>query len=1066
MKKRIRKIIGAICIVMALVVTQIPAMNVSATNPDYQLDGDVLVKYTGSGDVIEIPASVKIIGDEAFADHDNIETIVLNDNIREIRYQAFYDCDRLQSVVIPDSCKVIGNGAFADCDALKDVYIGSAVEDFGTGVFAGDRNLTNLTLSENNANLQLANGAIYNRDATHMYEYLSSNTAHSFQMPDTVESIGKFAFWGCDALNYVELSGKLEAIPAYSFSNCRNLQMLTVPFSSTMIGAKAFENCIGLKAIEIPDSVRSIHETAFDGCSGVQILAGEYSPAGKYAKAHKMDAISQIDYQQLQSGLLLRIENGTIEEEAVTSENTITPDNTTTTVNNTNNTQADGIDSNGLNPSDAPSNPGEPTGNQTNTSDNSANALNGQAVQDNGKYQQIIIDPDISTVEQPYGAKQEISPENDSDSNLGNVQDASNQGDINSQSMLQSTIVTDNAMVFVDNTTQKVYMGGVDSPLSYEDVLESIQENNEEASVDISNEYPELVIGSASDEKGLYIPKYTVFNDKIAGHAFYGNTDLVSFDFPSGISEIGDFAFARSGLKEITIPDSVSKIGMGAFYHCGDLERISIPSSIETIESYAFDSTKWMQDFLQRKTGDSDYLIVGDGILLAYRGNAAKVEIPYGVKTIGPRAFADHQEIVSVVIPANVRSIDTEAFMGCNGLSSVILSSGLEEIHDRAFSGCPLTYIKIPDTVKSMGVSCFDKTGTVQENNDAVIEFTSMLLPVTTYDMESTRYYQKESRNLSLPTTIYAIVPNETVILDKTILDPYESGFRGFIFAWKSPESVGQTVDENSNASSTDSVSGGNSVNRMYLTLLKSTLEKDLEEIVVPDSISLNSSTALVNGTSEASMSYYDSLDWRIPVSEENRINLRVHSALIKDLPGTNAAIPGNTETLYIDLSDSDSARSNILEAYNKMYTNSNVFSMSGFDIEMYDSYDIAIHELGANKLILSLAAPENMQEGLMYVLTLDNEGQLETVPSRFYTGESGSRMIEFEVNHLSDYAFICFDTEYSDKMMGKLDNSPDTGDISGTVMKWVLFAGLLSLGAFLILFRSDIGKRKQYKAK
>ena len=74
-----------------------------------------------------------------------------------------------------------------------------------------------------------------------------------------------------------------------------------------------------------------------------------------------------------------------------------------------------------------------------------------------------------------------------------------------------------------------------------------------------------------------YIPDYYLSDAKIE-----------SFNIPDHIHELCEGCFAYSSLKEIVIPDSVTTIGMYAFYECPELKRITIPPSVQNIEGNSF----------------------------------------------------------------------------------------------------------------------------------------------------------------------------------------------------------------------------------------------------------------------------------------------------------------------------------------------------------------------------------------------------------------------------------------------------------------------------------------------
>ncbi len=120
----------------------------------------------------------------------------------------------------------------------------------------------------------------------------------------------------------------------------------------------------------------------------------------------------------------------------------------------------------------------------------------------------------------------------------------------------------------------------------------------------------------------------------IKAWAFYRESAMKDFEFPEGVTAIEKFAFARSGIQNVVIPEGVTSIGNGAFYHCDDLSEVTIPDSVTVIEENAFAHTPWLENWMAE--GTEDFLIVGDGILLAYRGSEESPELPPEVKSIVP----------------------------------------------------------------------------------------------------------------------------------------------------------------------------------------------------------------------------------------------------------------------------------------------------------------------------------------------------------------------------------------------------------------------------------------------
>ena len=91
----------------------------------------------------------------------------------------------------------------------------------------------------------------------------------SVTIPDSVTSIGRSAFYGCNWLMSVTIPDSVTRIEEFAFSGCTNLTSISIPDSVTRIGKFAFSGCSALTSVTIPDSVTSIKEGVFKGCSSM-----------------------------------------------------------------------------------------------------------------------------------------------------------------------------------------------------------------------------------------------------------------------------------------------------------------------------------------------------------------------------------------------------------------------------------------------------------------------------------------------------------------------------------------------------------------------------------------------------------------------------------------------------------------------------------------------------------------------------------------------------------------------------------------------------------------------------
>ncbi len=81
----------------------------------------------------------------------------------------------------------------------------------------------------------------------------------------------------------------------------------------------------------------------------------------------------------------------------------------------------------------------------------------------------------------------------------------------------------------------------------------------------------------------------------------------------------------------------------------------------------------------------------------------------YDVREIADCAFAEMNEMKSIVLPDKLKIIGSYAFSGCSSLKTVEVGNSLEKIGDHAFSGCiQLATVEIPESLDEIGASAFE----------------------------------------------------------------------------------------------------------------------------------------------------------------------------------------------------------------------------------------------------------------------------------------------------------------------------------------------------------------------
>ena len=105
------------------------------------------------------------------------------------------------------------------------------------------------------------------------YAFYNCSSLASVTIPDSVTSIREYTFYGCSSLASVTIPNSVSSIGDYAFESCSSLASVTIPDSVTSIGKRAFYNCSSLKSVTIPNSVTSIGSCAFSGYNKLKDVA-------------------------------------------------------------------------------------------------------------------------------------------------------------------------------------------------------------------------------------------------------------------------------------------------------------------------------------------------------------------------------------------------------------------------------------------------------------------------------------------------------------------------------------------------------------------------------------------------------------------------------------------------------------------------------------------------------------------------------------------------------------------------------------------------------------------------
>ncbi len=205
--------------------------------------------------------SCTAVGSSAFSGCSNMSTFNFGSNVRVIPSYLCYGLTDLTTVNFnADSCTAVGSSAFSGCSNMSTFNFGSNVRVIPDSLCYGLTGLTSVTIPD--SAISIGDGA---------FSGCTGLTTVNFNA-DSCTTVDSSAFSGCSNISTFNFGSNVKVIPGSLCYGLTGLTSVTIPDSVTSIGNYAFSGCSGLTSVTIPESVTSIGDYAFRDCTALRSI--------------------------------------------------------------------------------------------------------------------------------------------------------------------------------------------------------------------------------------------------------------------------------------------------------------------------------------------------------------------------------------------------------------------------------------------------------------------------------------------------------------------------------------------------------------------------------------------------------------------------------------------------------------------------------------------------------------------------------------------------------------------------------------------------------------------------
>lgn len=252
------------------------------------------------GEVTDIPDTVFLISDAAFADCSSLSKIELPVSVLSIGAMAFSNCTALYEITLPKDLQTIGDGAFMNCTAIQRMILPENLRRIGMMAFSNCQSLSEVTVAAENPYYTAVDGALMTADQETLVYYPPCSSQSDYTIPETVKTIDSYAFQDAMQLQFLTVPETVETIEPYACYDANSLKKVMLNGAS-VISAYAFQSCDQLEAVVFGDGVQEVQTGAFLDCPSLKsiILPKTITTIEDYAFGYQTDSAEAGTYSMV-----------------------------------------------------------------------------------------------------------------------------------------------------------------------------------------------------------------------------------------------------------------------------------------------------------------------------------------------------------------------------------------------------------------------------------------------------------------------------------------------------------------------------------------------------------------------------------------------------------------------------------------------------------------------------------------------------------------------------------------------------------------------------------------------